>query len=161
MTGARGLQMRRNRGFHGSHLGLDVALMRSARSRVDLLKTVERQREMLDALRGLPVQQQARDVGPRIVPGRIGGVLGDPDRAEIDVGEQQPFLIGRQLLGDRTAVGPIDRGMSAADMQQRVLVVAVAHFVDHGLRDSGAGRQHEARALDRIDARGRVVDLPA
>ncbi len=39
------------------------------------------------------LSRQPRHVGPRIVPGRIGRVLGDADGAEIDLGDQQPFLI--------------------------------------------------------------------
>src|SRR5262245_37521765 len=107
-------------------------LLASACGRIDLLarERVERQGTMLDALRGLLVEQQPRDVGARIVPGRIGGVLGDPDRAEIDVGDQEAFLVGRKLLRDRTAVRTKDRGMAATDMQQRVLVVAVAELVN-------------------------------
>ena len=55
------------------------------------------------------------------MPGRIGGVLCDPDHAEIDIGVQNAFLVGRQFLGKRTAVRPVDHGVAATDMQEGVL----------------------------------------
>ena len=56
------------------------------------------------------------------MPGRIGGVLGDPDRTEIDLGDQQAFRVLRQFLRERAAVGAVNRGVSATNMQQRMLV---------------------------------------
>ena len=75
---------------------------------------------MLDAVGARGVEQQPRDVGPRIVPGGIGGVLRHPDHAEIDIGIQNAFLIGRKFLGQRTAVRPVDHRMAAAGMQERM-----------------------------------------
>ncbi len=116
---------------------------------------------MLDTASGLVVEQQPRHVRTRIVPRRIGGVLGDANRAEIDVGVENAFLVRRELLGERTAVGPVDRGKAAAGMQQRMLVGPVADFLHHRLRHRRARRQHEAGALHRVHPGRGVVDLRA
>ena len=99
--------------------------------------------------------------GLRIMPGRIGGVLRHPDHAEIDIGIQNAFLVGREFLGQRTAVRPVDHRVAAAGMQEGVLFGGVAELVDHRLRDDRAGAEEEAGAFDRIDLAGGVVDLMA
>jgi hypothetical protein len=98
---------------------------------------------MLDAVGAGGVEQQPRDVGPGIVSGGIGGVLGHADHAEIDIGIQNAFLIGWKLLGESTAVRPINDRMAAADVQERMFLGGVAEFVDHGLGDQRAGAEEE------------------
>jgi hypothetical protein len=46
-------------------------------------------------------------------------------------------------------------------VQKLMLVGRIAQLVDHRLRDHGARRNHETRALDRIDFARRIVDLGA
>src|ERR1700681_4121734 len=89
---------------------------------------IDRKREMLDAVGAGGVEEQPRDVRPRIVSCRIGGVLRHADHAEIDIGIQNAFLIGWKLLGKRTAVRPVDHRMAAAGVQKCVLLGGVAEL---------------------------------
>ena len=116
---------------------------------------------MLDTVGAGGVEQQPRDVGPGVVSRGIGGVLRHADHAEIDIGIQNAFLIRWKLLGQRTAVRPIDHRMAAAGMQERMFLRGVAELVDHGLGDHCAGAEHEARALDGVNLARGVVDFPA
>src|SRR5581483_2657343 len=75
---------------------------------LDWIDTVEGQRERLDPSERLPVEEQPRHVGPRIMSGGIGSILGHADRAEIDLRDQEALLLRRQLLGDRAAIRSID-----------------------------------------------------
>src|SRR5690242_11762553 len=79
---------------------------------------VGRECERLDPAQALCVEQETRDIGPRIMTGRIGRILGDADRTEVDLRDQKALLLGWQLLDERAAVRSVDRGMPAADMQQ-------------------------------------------
>src|SRR5260370_28189387 len=93
-------------------------------------KNIVRKREMLHPLRRLVIEQQPNDVGAGVMPRRVSRVLRYADRGEIDGGIDDPFAGFRQLLRERTAVRPLDYGISAPLMEQGALFLFVAHLLD-------------------------------
>ena len=138
-----------------------LAVVASLRTVQVRRKNIVRKREVLHPLRRLVIEQQSNDVGAGVMPRRVSRVLRYADRGEIDGGIDNPFAGFRQLLRERTAVRPVDYGMSAALMDQVALVLRVAHLLDHLPGDNGARRQDETGSFDRIDLADGIVGFPA
>ena len=102
-----------------------LAVVASLRTVQVRRKNIVRKREVLHPLRRLVIKQQPNDVGAGAMPRRVGRVLRYADRGEIDSGIDDPFAGFRHLLRERTAVRPVDYGMSAALMDQVALVLCV------------------------------------
>src|SRR5258708_36829011 len=138
-----------------------LAVVASLRTVQVRRKNIGGKREVLPPLRRLVIEQQPNDVGAGVMPRRVSRVLRYADRGEIDGGIDDPFAGFRQLLRERTAVRPVDYGMSAALMDQVALVLCVAHLLDHLPGDNGARRQDETGSFDRINLADGIVGFPA
>src|SRR5258706_13905624 len=107
-----------------------LAVVASLRTVQVSRKNIVRKREVLHPLRRLVIEQQPNDVGAGVMPRRVSRVLRYADRGEIDGGIDDPFAGFRQLLRERTAVRPVDYGMSAPPLGQVGVVLWVAHLLD-------------------------------
>src|SRR5256885_14487427 len=103
-----------------------LAVVASLRTVLVRRKNIVRKREVLHPLRRLVIEQQPNDVGAGVMPRRVSRVLRYADRGEIDGGIDDPFAGFRQLLRERTAVRPVDYGMSAPPLGPGALVPFVA-----------------------------------
>src|SRR5258705_12259378 len=100
-----------------------LAVVASLRTVLVRRKNIVRKREVLHPLRRLVIKQQPNDVGAGVMPRRVSRVLRYADRGEIDGGIDDPFAGFRQLLRERTAVGPADYGMSPPPLGPSSLVL--------------------------------------
>src|SRR5258705_2766595 len=107
-----------------------LAVVASLRTVQVRRKNIVRKREVLLPLRRLVIEQQPNDVGAGVMPRRVSRVLRYADRGEIDSGIDDPFAGFRQLLRERTAVRPVDYGISARPIEQGSLVPLVAPLLD-------------------------------
>src|SRR5260370_3708485 len=120
-----------------------LAVVASLRTVLVRRKNIVRKREVLHALRRLVIEQQPNNVGAGVMPRRVSRVLRYADRGEIDGSVDDPFAGFRQLLRKRTAVRPVDPGMSAAFMDQGALFLCVAHLLHPFPGANGPSRQDD------------------